>query len=183
MRACDLALPGVAHFVCHYHLCRDVGEDLYESPQSDLMKRLRSLKVLTRLHDQRKGQTQFLRAAAASEAEFVLTELLAGRAVQASFSATLGREVLLALHYWVLDHRADGSRRGFPFDPYTLYLHRRLVRAGEAVDRLMARTALQQAPPALVNFQNLVREYRTDAQIVAASRLYERRSPCSIGSG
>jgi hypothetical protein len=173
--ACDLALPGVAHFVCHYHLCRDVGGDLYESPQSDLMKRLRSLKVLARLHDQRKGQTQFLRAATASEAEFVLTELLAGRAVQASFSATLGREVLLALHYWILDHRADGSRRGFPFDPYTLYLHRRLVRAGEAVDRLMARTALaQQAPPALVNFQNLLREYRTDAQIVAASRLYER---------
>ena len=173
--ACNLALPGVSHFVCHYHLCRDVGEDLYESPQSDLMKRLRCLKVLARLHEQRKGQTQFLRAATTSEARLVLAELLAGRAVQAPFHATLGREVLLALHYWILDHRADGSRRGFPFDPYTLYLHRRLVRAGEAVDRLMARPALaQQAPPALVNLQNLLREYRTDAQIVAASRLYER---------
>lgn len=173
--ACDVALPGVAHFVCHYHLCRDVGEDLYESPQSDLMKRLRSMKVLARLHEQRKGQTQSLRAAITSEARLVLTELLAGRAVPAPFHATLGREVLLALHHWILDYRADGSRRGFPFDPYTLYLHRRLVRAGAAVDRLMARAAFaHQAPAALVNFQNLLREYRADAQIVAASGLYER---------
>ncbi len=28
-----------------------------------------------------------------------------------------------------LDYRSDGRRRRFPFDPYLLYLHRRLVRA------------------------------------------------------
>lgn len=57
-----------------------------------------------------------------------LEDLLAGRPVDASFATTLGREVLLAFHYWILDYRSDGRRRGYPFDPYTLYLHRRLVR-------------------------------------------------------
>ena len=30
----------------------------------------------------------------------------------------------MALHFWILDYRNDGRRRGFPFDPYLLYLHR-----------------------------------------------------------
>ena len=67
-----------------------------------------------------------------------LEDLLAGRPVDAPFATTLGREVLLAFHYWILDYRSDGRRRGYPFDPYTLYLHRRLVRGGEAMDRLYA---------------------------------------------
>jgi len=98
-----------------------------------------------------------------------------GRPVQAPFSETLGREVLLALHYWILDYHSDGRRRGFPFDPYTLYLHRRVVRASDAVDRLMSSDSLaRRAPIALVNFQKLLREYRSDAQIRAAAELYER---------
>jgi hypothetical protein len=173
--ACDQALPDVPHFVCHYHLCRDVGEDLYDRPQSALNQRLRSLKLQARLHDQRKGQTQLLRASTNPQAQFVLSELLNGRPVQAPFSETLGREVLLALHYWILDYHSDGRRRGFPFDPYTLYLHRRVVRASDAVDRLMSSDSLaRQAPIALVNFQKLLREYRSDAQIRAAAELYER---------
>jgi hypothetical protein len=79
------------------------------------------------------------------------------------------------LHYWILDHRSDGRRRGFPFDPYTLYLHRRVVKASDAVDRLLSDGSLaRQAPIALVNFQKLLREYRSDAQIRAAAELYER---------
>lgn len=35
--ACEQALPGVAHFVCHQHLARDVGEDLYEAPPSGVV--------------------------------------------------------------------------------------------------------------------------------------------------
>lgn len=173
--ACDQALPDVPHLVCHYHLCRDVGEDLYDRPQSALNQRLRSLKLQPHLHDQRKGQIQWLRASTDPQAQFVLSELLHDRPVQVSFSETLGREVLLALHYWILDYRSDGRRRGFPFDPYTLYLHRRVVRASDAVDRLMSNDSLaRQAPIALVNFQKLLREYRSDAQIRAAAELYER---------
>jgi hypothetical protein len=173
--ACDQALAGVPHFVCHYHLCRDVGDDLYDRPQSALNQRLKSLKLKARLHEQRKGQTQALRASTDPHAQFVLSELLEGRAVQAHFSEALGREVLLALHYWILDYRSDGRRRSFPFDPYTLYLHRRVVRASYAVDRLLSNDSLaQQAPIVLVNFQKVLREYRSDAQIKAAAELYER---------
>jgi hypothetical protein len=173
--ACDQALPAVPHFVCHYHLCRDVGEDLYDRPQSALNQRLRSLKLQARLHEQRKGQTQALRASTDPRAQLVLSELLNGRPVPAPFSETLGREVLLALHHWILDYRSDGRRRSFPFDPYTLYLHRRVIRASGAVDRLLSNDSLaRQAPIALVNFQKLLREYRGDAQITAAAELYER---------
>jgi hypothetical protein len=101
--------------------------------------------------------------------------LLAGRQVDGLFSETLGREVLLAFHYWILDYRSDGRRRGFPFDPYTLYLHRRLVRAGTAVDQLLSRPDVgRQAPRVLFNFQKHLAQYRTDAQIVEAADLYER---------
>jgi tetratricopeptide (TPR) repeat protein len=173
--ACDQALRDVPHFVCHYHLCRDVGEDLLDRPQSALNQRLRSLKLQARLKEQRDTQTEWLRRKTDPQAELVLSELLNDRVVPAPFSPMLGREVLLALHYWILDYRCDGRRRGFPFDPYTLYLHRRLVRASNAVDRLMSNDSLaRQAPRALVNFQKLLREYRSDAQITAAAESYER---------
>jgi len=105
----------------------------------------------------------------------MLRQLLAGGAVQGAFSHALGREVLLAFHFWILDYRSDGHRRGFPFDPYTLYLHRRLVRAGQAVDRLLAHPDVaRQAPPVLFNFQRQLQQYRSDMQIRAAADLYER---------
>jgi hypothetical protein len=59
--ACEQALPGVSHFVCHQHLARDVGEDLYEAPQLALCKRLRTLKLQYRLKEQRRGQSEWLR--------------------------------------------------------------------------------------------------------------------------
>ena len=173
--ACDEALPGVPHYVCHFHLCRDVGEDLFEKPQAALCKRLRSLKVQLRLREQRKGQTQWLRGVIDSQAEYVLAELLAGRPVQGSLNHTLGREVLLAFHYWILDYRSDGRRRGFPFDPYLLYLHRRLRRASQAMDRLLANNAVaQQAPVVLFNFQKQLQQCLQDKQIVEATEQYER---------
>ena len=105
----------------------------------------------------------------------VLADLLAGRTVAVPWDETLSREVLLAFHFWILDYRSDGRRRGFPFDPYLLYLHRRLVRAGEAVDRLLAQTPEAcRLPPVLRNFQALLHAYRSDAEIRATADLYER---------
>ena len=173
--ACEQALPGVSHFVCHQHLARDIGEDLYEAPQAALCKRLRTLKLQYRLNEQRRGQNEWLRQRLDSPAELVLADLLAGRAVEAAWDDTLSREVLLALHFWILDYRNDGRRRGFPFDPYLLYLHRRLVRAGEAVDRLLSQTpAACRTPQVLRNFQTLLQAYRRDPEIAAAADLYER---------
>jgi hypothetical protein len=172
---CEAGLPGVPHFVCHYHLARDVGQDLYKKPQDALCKRLRSLKVQWRMREQRKGQSEWFRTAVDAPVQRMLEDLLAGRPVETSFASTLGREALLAFHYWILDYRSDGRRRGYPFDPYTLYLHRRLVCAGEAMDRLLADAAVaNEAPQVLRNFQRLLNDYRRDSEIVAAAELYER---------
>ena len=173
--ACEQALPGVSHFVCHQHLVRDIGEDLYEAPQAALCKRLRTLKPQSRLKEQRRGQNEWLRQRLDSPAELVLADLLAGRTVDVAWDDTLSREVLLAFHFWILDYRSDGRRRGFPFDPYLLYLHRRLVRAGEAVDRLLIQIPEAcRTPQVLRNFQALLHTYRTDAEIRAAADQYER---------
>jgi hypothetical protein len=173
--ACEQALPGVAHFVCHQHLARDVGEDLYEAPQAALCKRLRTLKLQYRLKEQRRGQNEWLRQRLDSPAELVLADFLAGRAVEVSWDDTFGREMLLAFHFWILDYRNDGRRRGFPFDPYLLYLHRRLVRAGHAVDRLLSQAAVAcRIPQVFRNFQALLQAYRSDTEILAAADLYER---------
>ena len=175
--ACEQALPGVAHFVCHQHLARDVGEDLYQAPQLALCKRLRTLKLQYRLKEQRRGQNEWLRQRLDSPAGLVLADVLAGRAVEVSWDDTLAREVLLAFHFWILDYRSDGRRRGFPFDPYLLYLHRRLVRAGEAVDRLFSQAAVAcRMPHVFRNFQALLQAYRSDNEILAAANLYERCS-------
>jgi hypothetical protein len=173
--ACDQALPGVSHDVCHYHLAHDVGKDLYEKPQGALCKRMRALELQFHLKKQRYRQTECLRHQLDSPAQLMLRRLMAGSDVKVDFNQTLSREVLLAFHFWILDYRSDGHQRGFPFDPYTLYLHRRLVRAGLAVDSLLSHhNVARQAPPVLFNFQKQLQNYRSDAQITAAADLYER---------
>ncbi len=172
---CDRALDGVPHFVCHYHLASDVGEDLYGKPQAALCKRMRAMKVNFRLREQRRGQKEWLRQRVDSPAQLVLQNLLAGDEVNVLFNETLSREVLLAFHYWILDYRSDGRRRGFPFDPYTLYLHRRLVSAANAVDRLLCqKDVARQAPRVLFNFQKQLQQYCSDQTVVEAADLYER---------
>jgi hypothetical protein len=174
-RACEEALPGVSHFVCHQHLARDIGEDLFEAPQVALCKRVRTLRLQPRLKEQRRGQNEWLRQRLDSPAQLVLAQLLAGHAVEIPRNDTFYREILLAFHFWILDYRSDGRRRGFPFDPYLLYLHRRLVKAGEAVDRLLSQAAVAgRLPPVFDNFQTLLQTYRHDAEICTAADLYER---------
>jgi len=56
--ACDQALKGVPHNVCHYHLARDVGEDLYEQPQEAFCQRMRAMKLQFSLNKQRRGQSE-----------------------------------------------------------------------------------------------------------------------------
>jgi hypothetical protein len=111
--ACDAALPGVAHRVCHFHLARDVGNDLFASDQIALTKRHRSLKILPRLREQRKGQTEWFRERFDQPAaELVLNRLLAGESLESvrlhesqstrCWRSTTGFDI------------DDGRRRGFP---------------------------------------------------------------------
>lgn len=96
---------------------------------------MRQLKLQSRLKEQRKGQTASLRGQI--ENTSWLVEVLAGN--QAGMSKeTAGREVLLAFHQWLLDYPGDGHRQGFPFDPYLLYFHRRIVRASVALEQLLS---------------------------------------------
>ncbi len=173
--ACQRALPDVPHDVCHFHFARDVGEDIMKQPQKALSNRLRSLKLQVRLREQRKTQTDWLRHHDGDpEAALILQQLLRGERLTVTWNETLGREVLFAFHFWMLDYAADGKRQGFPFDPYFLYLHRRLIRGHDALGRLLSRPAVKaHAPKALFNLHGQLERYHGDPQIIAAATHYE----------
>jgi hypothetical protein len=173
---CAAVLPDVPDGVCHFHFARDVGEDLFRRPHQELGDRLLAVKLQVRLREQRKDQIDYLRRQLQrGEATLVLRGLLCGAAVPVCWSATLGREVLLAVHFWILDYAQDGGRQGHPFDPPLLYLHRRLLRAGAALEQLCAApAAVRQLPQALLHLRERLREYRDDAGIQAAAACYEK---------
>jgi len=169
--ACERAFEKVAHTVCHFHLLRDIGEDLYATPQARLRDRLRQLKLQSRLKEQRKGQTDWLREHI--EHTTVLAEVLAGKWGEVS-EVTAGREVLMAFHQWLLDYPHDGRRQGFPFDPYLLYFHRRVVRGSTAVQRLLKDAQVEgRAPQVLKNFASMLRQYLGDPEVIEAAGQYE----------
>ena len=169
-------LPDVPDGVCHFHFARDVGEDLFRRPHKELSERLQALKLQVRMREQRTDQTVYLRRQLAQgEATLLLRRLLAGEQVTACWTASLGREVLLATHFWILDYAQDGRRQGHPFDPHLLYLHRRLVKAAEVLQRLFAFPALaRQLPRCLANLHERLQEYDNDEVIVAAAASYEK---------
>jgi hypothetical protein len=174
--SCAEVLPGVPDGVCHFHLARDIGEDLFRRPHKALGERLQSLKLQAQLRGQRQDQVDYLRKQTLrGEAVLLLQRLLAGESAVACWTATLGREVLLAVHFWMLDYAQDGRRQGYPFDPHLLYLHRRLVRAADALQRLFA--GLQSAGPLPDCLRNLCRRlqaYRDDQAIQDAAAWYEK---------
>jgi hypothetical protein len=179
--ACELAFEKVLHTVCHFHFLRDIGEDLYAIPQARLRERLRQLKLQARLKEQRKGQTDWLREHI--EHPLVLAEVLAGKLGEVP-EATAGREVLMAFHQWLLDYPRDGRRQGFPFDPYLLYFHRRIVRGSTALERLLKDPQVERrAPQVLKNFAGMLRQYLGDLEVIEATRHTKRRLRCSTACG
>jgi hypothetical protein len=182
--ACDQEFPGIAQRVCHFHFARDVGSDLYERPQGALVSALRRHKLVTRLHDQRKGQVRRLADAGAkmaagpatAEAYSWLARWRAGEESPPGADEDVGRQVLVAFHHWLLDYAHVGTRQGFPFDPYLLYQHRRW-RQGELMLReLLADPRVQgQASRGLKNLQRLLGEYLSDPAVVTALTEWEAR--------
>jgi hypothetical protein len=170
--ACERALEKTPHGVCHFHFARDVGEDLLTVPQNALSSRLRRLKLQVRMREQRKSQTEWLRQN--PQAALILQQLLRGEPCAGGWTETLSKEVLLAFHFWMLDFAADGGRQGFPFDPYFLYFHRRLICGCDALNRLLSSSNVTaHAPQTLWNLRDQLQGYRTDPQIIAASDHYE----------
>ena len=174
--ACPAALPHVAHFVCHYHLVADVGQDLYHAPQAALFKRLQALRLQARLKEQRRGQTEQLQVQVRQrQFPLVLQALWQGQPLAEKPSPTLSREILLACHLWLLDYASEGRRQGFPFDPHLLYYHRRVVRVVEALAALRQQPKLwAAAPPALRNFEQLLTAYLADPQVQQSAAWFEK---------
>jgi len=172
-QACADALPEVPHRVCHYHLARDIGMDLYQEPHAALTAVVRSTKLHLRLKEQRRGQTEALRTNPA--VSLALRALLNGEAVTIEDPQALGREVVLSLHHWVLDFASDGHRQGFPFDPYVLYFHRRVERAGKVLARVLSHEAVRAAAPrVLFSLARMLGEYLENPKVIAAVADYER---------
>jgi hypothetical protein len=162
--------------VCHDHLTSDLGEDLYKIPQEMLRKRLRAMKLQLHLKDQRSSQTQWLRKAIKEkDLPLILKELLNGKEIHTTSHDGLGREVLLALHAWMLDYANDGHCQGFPFDPYLLYFHRRIVKAYAAAEGLLSgEIARGKFPKAFTTFSSKLEKYLSDSLIIEAAELYEK---------
>ena len=171
--ACDLAWNGtVRHRVCHYHLLADIGEDLYARPQTALRELVRQLKLQSRMKEQRRGQTAWLRDHV--EDTTALVQLLQG-SVSDTPPDVLGRELVMAFHQWILDYASDGRRQGYPFDPYLLYLHRRVSRASVALERLLGDSTVRQlAPQVLGNLSQMLRDYLSNARVIAAAGEFEQ---------
>ena len=173
MAGCEATWDDMPHGVCHFHLLRDIGEDLYAKPQAALSARVRQLKLHSRLKEQRRGQTLWLKEHV--EQPLVLAAALRGEISHLSGAEeTLEREVLMAFHQWILDYAGDGRRQGFPFDPYLLYFHRRIVRAGDALGKLLSDPQVRQsATRVIINFEKLLRNYLADPQVLDAACQYE----------
>lgn len=173
---CESALAHVPQKICHYHFAGAVGKELYKKPQEDLSKRLRAIKLRIYLRDQRGRQTQYLKKSIEKNGiPLVLKDLLEGRSIDVKCLKAFSSEVLLALHLWMLDYPKDSNRQGYPFDPFLLYLHRRIVKASEASKRIFSiDTVRQKHLRLLTNFSNQLDNYLTDSTIIEASSLYEK---------
>lgn len=174
--SCAEVLPDVPDGICHFHLARDIGVDLFRRPHQALADRLQTLSLQAQLRGQRQDQVDYLRKQVLrGEVVLLLQRLLAGELAGACWSAALGREVLLAVHFWILDYAQDGKRQGYPFDPHLLYLHRRLVRAADALQRLFAGVQSGgQLPECLKNLWRRLQAYRDDPAIGDAAAWYEK---------
>jgi len=95
--ACEQALPDVAQRVCHSHLVRDVGSDLYQAPQANLSRRLTTLKLSTQWSSQRYSQAEALREQLQDQGTYsLLNQWLQGQPVPSElWLRTWGRELLL----------------------------------------------------------------------------------------
>ena len=176
INSCEAALPDCPHRVCHYHLCGDLGRDLYDAPQKMLNKRIRAIKLQPYLKNQRSSQTQRIRGQIRDgNARLILKDLLSGNTTDFEFTDVLAREILLGLHSWMLDYANDGRRQGFPFDPYLLYLHRRIAKINAVAKSLIARdNSISKLPRVFYGFSERLEKYLADPVVDTAANLYEK---------
>ncbi len=87
----------------------------------------------------------------------------------------VGHEVYFALQGWILDYPNEGSRQGFPFDPYLLYLQRRITRASEVLERVLTLAPAPQIVPRILwSLSEMLQSYLADNQVRNATASYEQ---------
>jgi hypothetical protein len=140
-----------------------------------LTNRLRKLKLQLHLKDQRKRQNQWLRHAVADKQVLILENLLKDKQVPIIDNEVLGREIFLSLNYWMLDYANDGTRQGYPFDPYLLYFHRRITKVYESIHKIVASAlSARGIPQCLTYLLKKLEIYFSDREVARASSLYEK---------
>ena len=174
-KACDTLGWDIIQRICHFHFTKDVGSDLYDLPNEKLSKQIKKLKLKLHLKTQRKNQGQWLRTTVNNRNTLMLEKLLKGQEVPQLDNAIFGRELFLSLNHWMLDYANDGSRQGYPFDPYLLYFHRRSVTVHEAIGRILQSCSSENVIPRCLGYlSEKLETYLSDPEIITASDLYEK---------
>lgn len=174
-KACDTLGWDIIQRICHFHFTKDVGSDLYDLPNEMLSKQIKKLKLKLHLKTQRKNQGQWLRTTVNNRNTLMLEKLLKGQEVPQLDNAIFGRELFLSLNHWMLDYANDGSRQGYPFDPYLLYFHRRSVTVHEAIGRILQSCSSENVIPRCLGYlSEKLETYLSDPEIITASDLYEK---------
>jgi len=172
--ACDKLDWDVVQLICHFHFSKDVGSDLYALPNEKLSKQLKKLKLKLYLKTQRNDQGKWLRKTVNTRNDLMLEKLLNEQEVPQIDNAILGRELFFSLNHWMLDCASDGSRQGFPFDPYLLYFHRRIQKVHTAINKILESPSSQNVLPRCLGYlSEKLETYMSDPEIITASSLYE----------
>lgn len=164
-------------FGCHLHFLKDIGNDLLRAANDSLRDHFRRFEVLARL----RTLTRDLGRSLGTDIEHARSELrdwLGGADERFLMPAgNAGLAVVRALGQWVLDHPADGSDAGFPFDQPLLDLHRRCLCACRAVESLLDKPYEDpRVHKALERLHRIVEPVRSDLPFQAPVRTLETRA-------
>jgi len=170
--------PHVPHKRCHFHFLSDVGQDLCDPAQTQLRKALRAHKLQGALRNLRVHvRRRVLQARGEHPHAPTLGECLQHGATPPAQARLLQQQMLLSIHDWIQDYRHDGHREGYPFDPFVLYLHRRLAAANDALDHLIQTADKAGAKGndlvALRNLRERLRGYLSDPEVMQAATEFE----------
>ena len=163
-------LPGVAHYICHFHFLRDIGKDLLEASYDTIRRTLRSLK--TRAQLRALAKTCRVKIEQSSELTDALTQYATEHTNGLPSQTLPGCVLAYTLVLWVLCAPKTATGKGFPFDRPHLLLYERLL---SVHNLFLQKTTLHTKSPALERLKSISREIvHNHALERAASSLHEK---------
>lgn len=133
-KAIKEVFKAVPHFVCHFHFLRDTGNDLMTTENDLIRKRLRKIKIVSKLHERSRWLKQIMDEHPKLLDDFQLS-IRDGRLPEHLFElapvvCTYG------LVRWALAGLKQGQGYGFPFDRVYVEFVKRLRVIGDHLDPL-----------------------------------------------